>query len=123
MRFRLPMICAALGASLMATGAVGAADLVPQDFAYARQIETPDNATIYRVALPLDVYKNVVRSDLGDLRVFNASGKAVPYALRLPLDESTSRQPARLSAWSSRYGGWCRYSGGAAHAACKRSMY
>lgn len=89
------MICAALGASLMATGAVGAADLVPQDFAYARQIETPDNATIYRVALPLDVYKNVVRSDLGDLRVFNASGKAVPYALRLPLDESTSRQPAR----------------------------
>lgn len=75
--------------------AVHAVELAPQDFAYAMQLETPDKAAVYRVSLPIEVYRNAVRGDLGDLRVFNARGEVVPYALKRPPGAATQRQPER----------------------------
>ncbi|MGA7982413.1 MAG: DUF3999 domain-containing protein [Chromatiaceae bacterium] len=56
----------------------------PLDFAYGLRLATPEAAPIYRLALPLDVYRRTTRPDLGDLRVFNAAGEPVPSALRRP---------------------------------------
>lgn len=58
-----------------------AAALSPQDFAYGMPILATEVAAAYRVQLPVDVYKTSVH-DLGDVRVFNAKGEAVPYAIR-----------------------------------------
>jgi hypothetical protein len=55
--------------------------LAPQDFAYGMPIMATELAAAYRVQLPVDVYKVSVH-DLGDVRVFNAQGEAVPYAIR-----------------------------------------
>jgi hypothetical protein len=68
----------------VASTVAGAADPTPQDFAYGQSIITTEAATGYRVALPLEVYRTAVRADLGDLRIFNAGGEIVPYALRRP---------------------------------------
>ena len=59
-----------------------AGDLSLQDFAYAIPITTPGPASAYRIAIPLDVYRNVAHEDLRDVRVFNARGEAVPYELQ-----------------------------------------
>jgi hypothetical protein len=53
-----------------------------QDFAYAIPITTRGSASAYRIAIPLDVYRNVAHEDLRDIRVFNARGEGVPYELQ-----------------------------------------
>lgn len=58
-----------------------AAELSPQDFAFGSPIETATQAAAYRFAVPLAVYQNTSREDLGDLRVFNAQHESVPYSL------------------------------------------
>jgi hypothetical protein len=58
-----------------------AAPLTPQDFAYGMPILATELAAAYRVQLTVDVYKASVH-DLGDVRVFNAQGEAVPYVIR-----------------------------------------
>ncbi len=52
------------------------------DFAYGSDIVHDASRAVHSVPVPRDVYRNVVRSDLGDLRVFNADGETVPYAIR-----------------------------------------
>jgi hypothetical protein len=75
-----------MGALAMGTlaGFASAADLSPADFAFAMPVATSADASAYRVALPVDVYRDTVRPDLADIRVFNARGEAVPYALSRP---------------------------------------
>jgi len=73
--------------------AARAADLSPQDFAYAMAITTPAQAAAYRVAIPLEVYRNAAHEDLRDLRVFNARGEVVPYELEEPSREPAVRAP------------------------------
>lgn len=55
--------------------------LTPQDFAYGMPVMATELAQAYRVHLPVDVYKVSVH-DLGDVRVFNAQGEVVPYAMQ-----------------------------------------
>lgn len=50
------------------------------DFATGITLETAGKNAFYRVELPLAVHAQA-RVDLADLRVFNAQGEAVPYAL------------------------------------------
>jgi hypothetical protein len=70
---------------LLAPASRGATDLAPQDFAFgAPVLVLTGEATAYRFALPLAVYRDTVRDDLGDLRVFNAQGEAVPYSSLRP---------------------------------------
>jgi hypothetical protein len=54
----------------------------PDDFAYGARIEVEGEAPVYELELPASVYQGVTRSDLGDLRVFNGAGEAVPAVLR-----------------------------------------
>lgn len=77
--------------------------LSPQDFAYGMPVVTQEPAAAYRLELPLDVYRKVVRADLGDLRVFNSQGASVPYELRSPEQPSATRPPGtRLSLFPLR---------------------
>lgn len=52
----------------------------PEAFGYGASIRVEGNAAIYGVALPEPVYRETARADLGDIRVFNAAGEAVPFA-------------------------------------------
>ncbi|HMN46301.1 MAG TPA: DUF3999 domain-containing protein [Povalibacter sp.] len=65
-----------LGAT--AIGAVAA----PRTDDYVRGIEvsTYEQRPLVELVLPDEVYQGVTRADLGDLRVFNAAGSAVPHA-------------------------------------------
>ena len=65
-----------------------AADLSPRDFAFGQPVIAPKDAAVYRFTVPLAVYRNTAREDLGDLRLFNAAGEAVPYALFRPAPPS-----------------------------------
>jgi hypothetical protein len=71
-----------------------AASLVPGDFASGCSLPVTDGNAIHALDLPLAVYEKAVRADLGDLRVFNGAGEAVPHALRrLPEKIEHTRQP------------------------------
>jgi Protein of unknown function (DUF3999) len=65
-------------------GVASAAELSPADFAFGVPVVTPAGANAYRFALPIDVYRETVREDLADIRVFNAHGEVVPYSLSRP---------------------------------------
>ena len=65
--------------------------LKPQDFAYAVPLQFEGHDSLYQATLPLSVYQSTIRSDLGDLRVFNAQGEVVPHMLRQPERSSTSQ--------------------------------
>ena len=54
------------------------------DFAYSSQLSpkqtgSPSEGKLIRVEIPHHVYEGVLRNDLGDIRVFNAAGDAVPF--------------------------------------------
>ena len=61
-----------------------AAELQRSAFAYGATLTVPGNAALYEVELPFTVYTKTRRTDLGDLRVFNASGEVVPHAFAPP---------------------------------------
>jgi hypothetical protein len=69
--------------------------LRPSDFAYGVTVVTSADSPLHSVALPRAVYENLTRDDLGDLRVFNARGEAVPYALRRP------EEPKAANEWTT----------------------
>jgi hypothetical protein len=63
----------------------------PDDFAFGYQLNVDKYGSLYKITLPEDIYQNATRSDLGDLRVFNNHGEAVPHELQ-------SRQSVRAKA-------------------------
>lgn len=63
----------------------------PADFAYAVPLQFAGQDALYQATLPLSVYQHTVRSDLGDLRVFNAQGEVIPHMLQQP--EHNTREP------------------------------
>lgn len=72
---------------------INAASLTPKDFAYGITVETKGKASLWQVSLPEDIYEKVTRSDLGDIRVFDASGQTVPHMLQSP--EGTIKEPPK----------------------------
>jgi Protein of unknown function (DUF3999) len=72
----------------------------PRDFAYGQAVlpsreaavDSAGDAAAYRFALPLMVYQNTAREDLGDLRVFNAEGAVIAYSLSRPTTRSNPSQ-------------------------------
>jgi hypothetical protein len=61
---------------------------LPRDFAYGQMAIPARDAAAYRFALPLTVYQDTFREDLGDLRVFNAEGVVVPFSLSRPIPQT-----------------------------------
>jgi len=56
----------------------------PPRFAWHLPLATPGEQAFYRVDVPASVYERVVRADLGDVRVLNGDGAAVPFAFLPP---------------------------------------
>jgi hypothetical protein len=71
----------ALGGALLA-GPVAAADaLAPTDFAWRANLVVPAGTSLARVALPVDALLRLQGSAAQDVRVFNAAGEVVPFAV------------------------------------------
>ena len=60
---------------------VAADQIRPMDFAYGLSVEVDRDGAIYKFSLPLSVYENITRPDLGDMRVFNSSNEIVPHII------------------------------------------
>jgi Protein of unknown function (DUF3999) len=69
----------------------------PSDFAYRMQVTGTHDAAAYRVALPLEVYRKITQADLSDLRVFNARGEPVPFAIERPAAGTVSHAATALA--------------------------
>lgn len=64
-----------------------------EDFAEAIDLSPREARAVHTAVIPIEVYRGVTRSDLGDLRVFDARGQLVPHALRA-LDAPGDRVPS-----------------------------
>jgi hypothetical protein len=96
-----PPACAlVIGASLAVAGDSGGSS--PNDFAYRMQVNGTADSAAYRVALPLALYQKIVHADLSDLRVFNARGEQVPFAIERPASGTVSNAAAALSLFPLR---------------------
>ena len=69
-------------ACLCASAQEAEAPLGLDDFAYSMAIEPGTASPVQTVLIPPSVYQALVRSDLGDLRVFAADGSQVSHAMR-----------------------------------------
>lgn len=65
----------------------------PGDYSHAIPLALSGKNAVLQVRLPREVYLHSRSAMLDDLRVFDANGKALPYALVAP---ATQSQPARL---------------------------
>lgn len=74
MRAKFLLVC------LLATAALAAEK--PADFTYGLVIQADGKDALYQLELPASVYRGVASHSLADVRVFNAAGEMVPYALR-----------------------------------------
>ncbi len=84
------LLCAAAAAAAADPGASAG------DFAYRMEVSTQGEAAAYRVVLPLSVYQKIAHTDLSDLRVFNANGEQVPFAIERPMAGTVSNAAAAL---------------------------
>jgi hypothetical protein len=76
--------------ALLVATAAGAVEPQRADFAYEAPIALEGAGSVFRVPLTSDVYRAVTRTDLGDMRVFNAAGEVVPHGLTRPPSKSAT---------------------------------
>ncbi len=67
----------------MAPAAWGAGQLESVDFAFGLSLPVAPGASVMALHLPARIYQQVVRADLGDMRVFNSADEPVPHLLRM----------------------------------------
>lgn len=79
---------------LLLPATAGGEPPAPNDFAYGLELRVRGGGAIHRLSLPPEIYRGVARTDLGDLRVFNADGRPVPHMVRRPPAPETGG-PAR----------------------------
>lgn len=60
------------------------APLHPADFAYGMTLQGGGDGALYSLDLPEELYREVTRADLGDLRIFNRQGEVVPHLVQWP---------------------------------------
>lgn len=65
----------------------------PADYAGAVTLTTGSREAMHRLELPMTVYAGIQHPDLRDLRVFNAAGEPVPFALAADLPPATVPAP------------------------------
>lgn len=61
-----------------------------EDFAWLGTLETPPNASLVRAMLPAEALIHLQHPQAQDLRVFDATGSAVPFAFAPPVHKSPS---------------------------------
>jgi hypothetical protein len=71
-----------LGALLFLMSLAAGAANKPADFAWGLPLAIDGKDALYEVTLPGRVHQGVTRADFGDVRVFNAAGEPVAFALR-----------------------------------------
>ena len=76
-------------AALLLVATASAAPLQMDDFAYGIPLQVDGDGAIYSLPMPAEVYRRALRTDLGDLRVFNGHGEVVPHLLQ----RESLRQP------------------------------
>jgi hypothetical protein len=86
------MRVALAAASLLLLACAHAAERA-DEFAYRAPLTFTPGQAIYQVELPLAVPQGAMRTDLGDLRVFNGAGEVVPHALRAVTSEAKEEPP------------------------------
>ena len=85
-----------LPAVLLACSSFTCAAQALDEFAFAVPIEGTGDDAFYRLAIPQTVYEVASFADLRDLRVFNGSGEAVPFAFRSVELRSQKPDPVAL---------------------------
>jgi len=73
-----------IGMILCLASGMAAANPAPEAFSLHLPIEMPADASLVSLRLPADVYRVLRRPDMGDVRILNGAGEAVPMAL-LPM--------------------------------------
>lgn len=71
----------------------------PQDYGWSMPIQSPAGAGIVQLSLPREVYLHARSASLADLRLFDADGKRLPYAIGAPPAQSATQRtaiPARI---------------------------
>ena len=71
----------------------------PQDYAWNMPIQSPAGAGIVQLTLPREVYLHASSASLADLRLFDADGKRLAYAIGAPPAQSATQRtniPARI---------------------------
>jgi hypothetical protein len=66
-----------------------------EDFAYGMLVEIAEDAPLQRVLVSADVYRGLEHEDMRDLRVFNARGEEVPFAI-VPAAFLSEPEPRRV---------------------------
>jgi Protein of unknown function (DUF3999) len=79
--------------ALLMYSSLQAQAVLPKDFAYGQLAFPARAAAAYRFPLPLSVYQNTFRDDLGDLRVFNGEGVVIPFSLSRPAQSLIHKTP------------------------------
>lgn len=69
-----------------------AAEPAREEFAYAYPVTAVEQAPFYRVEIPQFLYETVTRPDLGDVRVFDRDGAAVPHLIRRQAQQEAVRR-------------------------------
>ena len=71
----------------------------PQDYAWSMPVQSPAGAGLVQLSLPREVYLHASSASLADLRLFDADGKRLAYAIGAPPAQSarhTTAIPARI---------------------------
>jgi hypothetical protein len=89
-------------AVLLAAASFAATAQTVDEFAFAVPVEVTGGDAFYRLVIPQPVYEATSFADLRDLRVFNGSGEAVPYAFRSIELRSQKPEPVALSIFPLR---------------------
>lgn len=74
----------------------GTKPLHPTDFAYGMTLQGDGAGALFAFDLPDDVYRHTLRSDLGDMRIFNGNGEVVPHLLQHKTESQEIRQSVTL---------------------------
>lgn len=87
------------GISMPSAAAEPAREPRLEDFAEAIRLAPRAARAVHTALIPIEVHRGVTRSDLGDLRVFDAGGRLVPHAIRTldaPEDRASSEVDLRF---------------------------
>jgi hypothetical protein len=97
-------VCAgalALGGGLLAGPVAAAQALAPTDFAWRASLAVPAGTSLARVALPVDALLRLQGSAAQDVRVFNAAGDVVPFAVLRRSDVEGDAPLKRTAAYAA----------------------